>query len=93
MRSLQTLLTILDGQHLSAGYLTPSGTGTALETVIALMTQMNPILLAGTPITPPALLFTPAWVAVAQGQNAIFLNGLDGNLDLSHGKQPAYVLA
>jgi hypothetical protein len=88
MRSLQVLLTILDGQRLSAGYLTPKPT--ALETVIDLKKQMDPIVLYGQPITPPALLFTPAWVASLKGRDAIYLNAVDGNLDLSKAG-PAYV--
>ena len=93
MRTLQTLLVVLDGQHLTAGYLTPSGTGTALETVIALMQQFDPFTIVGAPITPPALLFTPAWVgSLAAGKDAIYLEGVDGNLDLTHGaQQPAYI--
>ena len=90
MRSLQVLLTVLDGQKLSAGYLTPKPT--ALETVIDLKKQMDPIVLYGQPITPPALLFTPAWVASLKGRDAIFLAGVDGNLDLSKG-QAAYVFS
>jgi hypothetical protein len=90
MRTLQTLLTILDGQKLSAGYLTPGGP-TALETVLALIKQTDPITLLGTPITPPALLFTPAWVASLRGQDAIYLSGVDGNLDLSRTPKPAYL--
>ena len=90
MRDLQTLLTILDGEHLSAGYLTPTQP-TALGTVMDLMAQMNPIILFNQPIMPPALLFTPAWVASLKGKDAIYLAGVDGNLDLSHA-QPAYLL-
>ena len=88
MRSLQTLLAILDGQHLTAGYLPTFGSGTALETLIGLKNQFDPYTLLGNPITPPAVLFTPAWVASLKGQDAIFLNTFDGNLALSQG--PAY---
>jgi hypothetical protein len=90
MRSLQTLLVILDGQKLAAGYLTPKPT--ALETVIDLMTLRNPILVATTPITPPDLLNTPAWVSSLAGRNAIYLNDVSGNLDLSKAA-PAYLFA
>lgn len=95
VRTLQTLLTILDGQKLSPGYLTPSGSGTALETVIALMQQFDPFTLLQNPIARPALLFTPAWVAsLGAGKDAIFLDGVDGFLDLSNGQQqPAYIFA
>lgn len=90
MRTLQTLLTILDGQKLGAGYLTPPKP-TAYESVIELKKAHDPIVLLGTPITPPALLFTPAWVSsLAQGRDAIYLAGVNGQLDLSH-QGPAYV--
>ena len=88
MRTLQVLLTVLNGQKLSAGYLTPKPT--ALETVIDLIKQTDPITVLGTPITPPGLLNTPAWVASLRGSNAIYLNTFDGNLDLSKG-QAAYL--
>lgn len=88
MRTLQTLLVILDGQKLSPGYLTPKPT--ALETVIDLIQKFDPVTLLGQPITPPALLFTPAWVASLKGRDAIYLNDVSGNLDLSKAG-PAYV--
>lgn len=93
--TLQTLLVILDGQKLLPGYLTPAGSGTALETVIALKNQFDPFTLAGNPITPPALLFTPAAVRSLSvvGQTGIFLDAVDGNLDLSRNPQPAYVFS
>ena len=38
------------------------------------------------------LLFKEAWVgSLRAGKDAIWLNGVDGNLDLSNGQQPAYV--
>lgn len=92
MRPLQTLLAILDGQHLTPGYLPTFGSGTALETLIGLKNQFDPYTLLQNPIARPAWLFTPAWVASLKGQNAIYLAGVDGNLDLSQG-QPAYTLA
>lgn len=90
MKDLQTLLVILDGQKLSAGYLQPMGDNTALGTVMALMQARDPIVTPQAPINPPDLLNTPCWVGALAGQNAIFLNGVDGRLDLSHGQQPAY---
>lgn len=90
MNNLQQLLIILNGQKLAPGYLTPAGSGTALETVISLMSQFNRFVLLQNPISYPALLFTPAWIARFAGQDAIFLDGVGGNLDLSHGAQPAY---
>lgn len=90
MNTLQTLLVILDGQKLKAGYLTPPKP-TALETVIELKKAFDPIVLLGNPITPPALLLTPAWVGSLSGQDAIFLDGVDGNLALSNNPKPAYV--
>jgi hypothetical protein len=93
MNTLNQLLIILDGQKLGAGYLTPGGP-TALETVIALRQQFDPFTLLGNPITPPAVLLTPAWVgSLGAGKDAIFLDGVDGALDLSHNQQPAYVFA
>jgi hypothetical protein len=93
MNNLQQLLVILDGQKLKPGYLSPAGTGTALETVIALMNGFNRFVLFQNPIPIPALLFTPAWIAsLGAGQDAIFLDGVDGSLDLSKAaKQPAYL--
>jgi hypothetical protein len=94
VNTLQTLLVILDGQKLGAGYLTPPKP-TALETVIELKKAYDPRQLPSNPVPYqwPSLLHTPAFVAsLAGGQDAIFLDGVDGNLDLSHGsKQPAYV--
>lgn len=91
MNTLQTLLTILDGQKLGPGYLTPLGP-TALETVIALKKQYDPYTLVQNPLPFPQLLMTPAFVgSLAAGQDAIFLDDASGNLDLSHGKAPAYV--
>jgi hypothetical protein len=93
LNTLQTLLVILDGQKLAPGYLTPAGSGTALETVIAMIQKHDPYYLLGNPITPPALLFTPAAIRSLPtiGQTGIFLDGVDGNLDLSKTPQPAYV--
>ena len=91
MRTLQSLLTILDGQHLMPGYLTPAGSGTALETVIALKNQFDPYTLLQNPLPQPTPLFTPVFIgSLAWGQDAIFLNDVSGMIDLSHGKQPAY---
>jgi hypothetical protein len=92
-RSLQVLLTVLDGQKLKAGYLTPPKP-TALECVIELKKAYNPNQLPQNPAPYqfPSLLFTPAWVgSLGAGQDAIFLDAVDGNLDLSHSKQPAYL--
>ena len=96
MANLQQILTSLgNDQKLGAGYLTPVGTPapTAAQTVIALKQQFDPYTLYQTPLAPPVALLTPAYVANAQGQpTAIFLDAVDGNLDMSHGvKQPAYV--
>lgn len=88
MRNLQQLLIILDGQNLAPGYLTP--TGNALATVMSLMAARDPIVTPQAPISPPDLLNTPAWVGSLKGFNAIYLAGVDGNADLSHGQQAAY---
>jgi hypothetical protein len=101
MNTLQTLLVILDGQKLLPGYLTPAGSGTALETVIALKKQFDPYTLLGNPIPPPAVLFTPARIApqvsYTGGTEGIFLDDVDGNLKLGppppNSHMPAYVLA
>jgi hypothetical protein len=91
MRDLQTLLAILDGQVLAPGYLSPSGNNTAHDTLRALVQARSPIVTPQAPISPPDLLNTPAWVGSLRGFNAIFLNGVNGQLDLSHGnQQPAY---
>lgn len=93
--TLETLLTILDGQKLTAGYLTPAGSGTALETVIALRKQFDPYTLLQNPLARPVPLFTPAAVRSlgVVGQTGIFLDGVDGNLDLSKTPQPAYIFS
>lgn len=99
MRSLQVLLTILNGQKLSPGYLTPAGSGTALETVNALMAQFSYYVLLQNPLPGMTnrtegvnILLCPAWVARYAGQDAIFLSDVEGRLDTSHGtQQPAYL--
>lgn len=99
MNTLQDLLVILDGQQLGAGYLAPAGAGSALETVMALKRGFDPWTLAGNPLPgmtnqpgAPNILLSPAWVAsLGAGQDAIFLAGVDGRLDLSHAG-PAYVM-
>jgi hypothetical protein len=102
--NLQNLLVILDGQKLSPGYLQPAPSGTAHDTLIALKQQFDPIQLRTNPLpgmnNPPIvngrplanLLFSPAWIgSLAVGQDAIFLDGVDGGLDLSQQRQPAYI--
>jgi len=99
MNTLQDLLTILDGQQLSAGSLTPAGGGTALETVIALKKQFDPWTLATNPLPgmtnqpgAPNVLLAPAWIAsLAAGQDAIFISDVGGRLDSSKG--PAYIFS
>jgi hypothetical protein len=101
MPNLQNLLVILDGQKLSAGYLQPAPSGTAHDTLIALKQQFDPITLRTNPLpgmnNPPVvngrplanLLFSPAWVSNRAGVDAIYLDGVDGGLDLSQ-RQPAF---
>jgi hypothetical protein len=92
MRTLQKLLTVLDGQKLSPGYLTPTKP-TALEYAIDLKKQLDTgtINLTGYQ-SPGNLLFASAWVgSLRAGIDAIWLNGPDGNLDLSHGSGPALI--
>jgi hypothetical protein len=103
MNSLQEILISLgQNQKLGAGYLTPVGTPpNALETVRALRQQFDPYTLLQNPlpnmtnVPTPNVLLSPAYVANAQGQpTAIYLEGVDGQLDFSHGvKQPAFVFA
>lgn len=89
MNTLQDLLVILDGQKLGPGYLTPPKP-TALETVIELKKSYDPWTLAQTPLPFPQLLMTPAWIgSLSAGRDAIWLDGVDGNLDLSKAG-PAY---
>jgi hypothetical protein len=92
MRTLQSLLTILDGQKLSPGYLTPPKP-TALECAIDLKRQLDAVTInGGSYQLPGSLLFSEAWVgSLAAGQDAIFLNDVSGNLDLSHTPKPAYL--
>jgi hypothetical protein len=59
--------------------------------VRALRQQFDPFTLKNQPITPPALLFTPAYVSTLQGRDAIYLDGVDGNLSKAAG--PAYIFA
>lgn len=102
MNSLQQLLIILgNDQKLAPGWLTPVGTPypTALQTEQALKNQFDPYTLMGNPLPgmtnqvgAPNILFAPAWVgSLAAGQDAIFLEGVDGNLNLSNTPQPAYI--
>jgi hypothetical protein len=105
MNTLQDLLIILDGQQLSAGYLTPVGTAprapNAHDTLRALKNQFDPYTLLNAPLPgmtnqpgAPNLLFCPAWVgSLGVGQDAIFLDGVDGKLDFSHAGQPAYIFS
>jgi hypothetical protein len=100
MPNLQNLLVILDGQKLAAGYLTPAGTGTALETAIALKNQFDPYTLAASPlpgmtnVATPNVLLSPAWVAsLAAGQDAIFLSDVGGRIDASHTPKPAFLFS
>jgi hypothetical protein len=97
MNTLQDLLTILGGQQLAAGYLTPAGNGSAHDTVRALKQGFDPFTLTSNPLPgmtnqpgAPNILLSPAWIgSLGVGQDAIFLNGVDGKLDLSHAG-PAY---
>jgi hypothetical protein len=91
MRTLQELLTVLDGQKLGPGYLTPTKP-TAYECAIDLKRQLDTVTINGGRYQPQGdLLFRHAWVgSLRAGQDAIWLNGVDGNLDLSNGQQPAY---
>jgi hypothetical protein len=104
MNTLQTLLQLLGRtQQLSPGYLTPVGTGgappNAWDTVVALKNQFDPFTLAGSPLPgmtnqvgAPNILLSPAWIAsLAAGQDAIFLDDVSGNLNISTSQQPAYV--
>jgi len=102
MGTLQELLISLGkDQKLGAGYLTPVGTPSpnALETCRALRNAFDPFTLVQSPLNgmtnvlTPNILLSPAYVSNAAGApSAIFLDGVDGNLDFSHGtKQPAYV--
>ena len=100
---LQRLLIILDGTKLQAGYLQPSGGGTALETVITLRQQFSPWVLKQNPLpgmnNPPIvngrpmpnLLLSPAWMASKDGVDGIYLDGVDGGLDFSQ-RQPAFTI-
>jgi len=104
MPNLQHLLTILGGTKLQAGYLTPAGSGTAHETVIAMKQQFDPIVLRSNPLPgmnnppivagrpQPNLLFSPAFIASLEaGKDAIYLSGVDGRMDLTQG-QPAFTI-
>jgi hypothetical protein len=100
MNTLKTLLIILGGTKLAAGYLTPSGTGTALETVISLMNNFSPFYLLQNPqasmtswASAPNVLLCPAWIAsLGAGQDAIFLSDVQGRIDASHTPKPAFLI-
>jgi hypothetical protein len=97
----EILISLGNDQKLGPGYLTPVGTPvpTALQTVRALRQQFDPWVLVSNPlpgmtnVPSPNVLFNAAYVANQAGQpTGIYLDGVDGNLDMSHGtKQPAYV--
>ena len=104
MGTLDNLLATLGKtQKLSAGYLTPVGTPypNALETVRALRQQFDPFTLAQNPlgnmtnrVEAPNVLLSPAWVAsLAAGQDAIFIEDVQGRIDTSHTPKAAYVFA
>jgi hypothetical protein len=90
MRTLQSLLTILDGQKLSPGYLTPPKP-TALECAHELKRLLDTVTINGGSYQPQGdLLFKQAWVgSLRAGQDAIWLNDVDGNLNKANG--PAYI--
>jgi hypothetical protein len=90
MYTLQKLLVSLGGQKLAAGYLTPTKP-TAYECAVDMKTAVDPIFILSNPITPPALLITPAWVSSLRGTNAIYLDDVSGNLSTASG--PAYVFS
>jgi hypothetical protein len=91
MRTLQSLLTILGGQKLAPGYLTPTKP-TALECAIDLKRQLDTVTINGGRYQASGdLLFKEAWVgSLAAGQDAIWINDVGGHLDISNGQQPAY---
>jgi hypothetical protein len=95
MGTIQELLATLgDTQKLAPGYLTPVGTPnpTALQTLRALRQQYDPYTLIQNPLGYPATLMTPAWVgSLALGQDAIFLERVDGAIDFTHTPKPAYI--
>lgn len=106
MANLENLLQTLGRtQKLSAGYLTPVGTGgaapNALDTVVALKNQFDYYTYLGNPLPPmgnwpgaPNVLLAPAWIAsLAAGQDAIFLSDVGGRVDASHAPQPAYIFS
>jgi hypothetical protein len=94
MRTLQKLLTVLDGQKLSPGYLTPPKP-TALECAIELQRQLDTGTLNGAAYQPPGdLLFAESWVgSLGAGRDAIWINDAGGKLDISHAQQPAFIFA
>jgi hypothetical protein len=89
--TLQNLLITLRGQKLTAGYLPVFGDSTAHDTFRGLKNQFDPFTLVGNPLPSPyPPLLTPAWIASLDGQDAIYLDGYDGNVDLSKTPKPAY---
>jgi hypothetical protein len=108
VNTLQDLLIILGDQKLAAGYLqpadanaNPAASGTAHNTLRALKRKFDPFVLAQNPLPgmtnqvgAPNTLFCPAWLgSLGAGQDAIFLDGVDGTLDLSHTPKPAYLFS
>lgn len=83
----------MGSQKLGPGYLTPLAP-TALEHMIALKRQLDTVTINnGSYQLPGNLLFASAWIgSLGAGKDAIWLNAVDGKLDLSQGQQPAYVL-
>lgn len=85
------MLTVLGGQHLTPGYGPTYGTGTAHDIFRGLKQAADGNTLNKLPTYPPAtLLFAQAWVASLKGRDAIYLNDVSGNLDLSQAG-PAYL--
>lgn len=93
MRTLQKLLTVLDGQKLGPGYLTPPKP-TALECAIELKRQLDTVTINGGSYQPNGnLLFASAWIgSLGAGRDAIWLADVGGRLDLSNAQGPAYTL-
>jgi|SRR6516164_31975 hypothetical protein len=106
MANLENLLQTLGRtQKLVAGYLTPVGTGgaapNALDTVVALKNQFDYYTLLGSPLgnftnraEAPNILLSPAWIgSLGVGQDAIFLDDVQGRVDFSHTPKPAYIFS
>ena len=93
MRTLQSLLTILDGQKLSPGYLTPPKP-TALECAIDLKRQLDAVTINGLPILEgeDSDLLAPWYASHVVGGTGAFLTPAHGIADFARAMRQKFLV-